>query len=325
MARGKAFDSCMEVVAQDAVLVDEEGLSLLLLQVRLGLHPLLSVQYCRHHSLLLLPTVSGPVQTSPTAQSPTVQASSDPRTSLSLKHFVWDEAITAMLKVAWEKLCTDQFADFTYRMRRSGKKRSETGGDGAGPSRHTGGSISAIEIARILAKELGREPTPMEVFTYTHTKDHDLNTFVDRRAENYTTARERLVSSQADEFEAELRIDEVALYLEAIGGEKKRKEFTALRARVDDQQKKIAKLRAHVIRLSSQPDAGTSSSDPAPATDRNVSTSQQQPLPSPNPDATDDTLFTPLGTIAHPAGTPPGDSTLDRADDQPRGFDFAPF
>ncbi|XP_037494585.1 uncharacterized protein LOC119370461 [Jatropha curcas] len=110
--------------------------------------------------------------------------------------------ITAMLKVAWEKICADRYADFTYRMRRSGKKqrcvsqeiweswqkawedpafkrkremfaqnrRSETGGDGAGPSRHTGGSISAIETARLLAKELGREPTPIHrwrCFTYT--------------------------------------------------------------------------------------------------------------------------------------------------------------
>ncbi|KDP21882.1 hypothetical protein JCGZ_03526 [Jatropha curcas] len=95
----------------------------------------------------------------------------------SWKHFIWDEAIMAMLKVAWEKLCADRYADFTYRMRRSGKKQqcvsqeiweswqkawedpafkrkreifaqnrcNETGGDGAGPSRHTGGSISAIE------------------------------------------------------------------------------------------------------------------------------------------------------------------------------------
>ncbi|KDP24878.1 hypothetical protein JCGZ_25131 [Jatropha curcas] len=98
----------------------------------------------------------------------------------STKHFILDEAITAMLKVAWEKLCADQYADFTYRMRRSGKKqqcvsqeiweswqkawedpafkrkreifaqnrRSKTGGDGAGPSRHTGGSISAIDEHR---------------------------------------------------------------------------------------------------------------------------------------------------------------------------------
>ncbi|KDP25925.1 hypothetical protein JCGZ_23001 [Jatropha curcas] len=215
--------------------------------------------------------VSGPVQTPPAEQSPIVQASSDPRISLSLvaghiypssraarqilkiiklqlhkegytwdavpqeardfyweefqKHFIWDEAITAMLKVAWEKIFADRYADFTYRMRRSGKKqqcvsqeiweswqkawedpafkrkreifaqnrRSETGGDGAGPSRHTGGSISAIETARLL--------------------------------ENYTTARERIVTSQTDESEAESRIDEVALYLEAVGGEKKRKVY----------------------------------------------------------------------------------------------------
>ncbi|XP_037494393.1 uncharacterized protein LOC110010215 [Jatropha curcas] len=103
-----------------------------------------------------------------------------------------------MLKVAWEKICADRYADFTYRMRRSGKKqrcvsqeiweswqkawedpafkrkremfaqnrRSETGGDGAGPSRHTGGSISAIETARLLAKELGREPTPIFIFSF---------------------------------------------------------------------------------------------------------------------------------------------------------------
>ncbi|KDP36332.1 hypothetical protein JCGZ_09547 [Jatropha curcas] len=71
-------------------------------------------------------------------------------------------------------------------------RRSEAGGDGAGPSRHTGKSISAIETARLL--------------------------------ENYTIARERLVSSQA-ESEADSRIDEVALYLEAVGGKKKRKVY----------------------------------------------------------------------------------------------------
>ncbi|KDP30506.1 hypothetical protein JCGZ_17143 [Jatropha curcas] len=32
------------------------------------------------------------------------------------KHFVWEEAITAVLKVAWEKLCAHRYADFTYRM-----------------------------------------------------------------------------------------------------------------------------------------------------------------------------------------------------------------
>ncbi|XP_037495417.1 uncharacterized protein LOC119370733 [Jatropha curcas] len=229
-----------------------------------------------------------------------------------------------MLKVAWEKICADRYADFTYRMRRSGKKqrcvsqeiweswqkawedpafkrkremfaqnrRSETGGDGAGPSRHTGGSISAIETARLLAKELGREPTPIREPT---------------PMENYTTARERIVTSQTDESEAESRIDEVALYLEAVGGEKKSKVYgigsqasqfytrsaahasTASAARqpehsdshcdddiwaqLADPQRQIAELRAHVMRLSGEHRAGTSPSDLAPATDRHVSTS----------------------------------------------------
>ncbi|XP_037495816.1 uncharacterized protein LOC110008798 [Jatropha curcas] len=60
------------------------------------------------------------------------------------------------------------------------------------------------------AKQLGREPTPIEVFTYTHMKDHD-QYVVNRRA--------------TDESEAKSRIDEVALYLEAVGGEKKRKVY----------------------------------------------------------------------------------------------------
>ncbi|KDP42557.1 hypothetical protein JCGZ_24331 [Jatropha curcas] len=79
------------------------------------------------------------------------------------------------------------------------------------------------------------------------------------------------------------------------------------------------------MRLSGEPGAGTSSCDPAPATDRNVSTSQQQPLPAPDPDAADDTLVTPPGTTTHPTGTPPGDLTSDRADEQQHRFDFGPF
>ncbi|XP_037496734.1 uncharacterized protein LOC119371170 [Jatropha curcas] len=118
------------------------------------------------------------------------------------KHFIWDEAITAMLKVAWEKICTDQYADFTYRMRRSGNKQQCV-------SQEIWESWQKAweDLQEKTAKKLGREPTPIELFTYTHTKDHDLNTFVDRRAmsvnENYTTAPERIVTSQTEESEAD--------------------------------------------------------------------------------------------------------------------------
>ncbi|KDP36661.1 hypothetical protein JCGZ_07879 [Jatropha curcas] len=192
-------------------------------------------------------------------------------------------------------------------------KHSETSGDGAGPSRHIGGSISAIETARLLAEKLGRNPTPIEVFTYTHTKDHDLNTFVDRCGE--CESREGLVSSRTDESEAESRIDEVALYLEAVGGEKKRKVYN-----IGSQQSQFY--------CGSASHASAPSVGPQPehtAEEFTELRAHQQPLPSPDPDAADNTLVTALGTIAHPAGTPSGDSTSDRADEQPRRFDFGPF
>ncbi|KDP30048.1 hypothetical protein JCGZ_18572 [Jatropha curcas] len=86
------------------------------------------------------------------------------------------------------------------------------------------------KLGRILhstesAEKYGREPTLMEMFTYTHTKDHDCHMFVDRRA---------------------LSVNE----------------------------RQLAELRAHVMRLSGQPTAGTSSSDPLPTTDRDISTAQ---------------------------------------------------
>ncbi|KDP44050.1 hypothetical protein JCGZ_05517 [Jatropha curcas] len=83
-------------------------------------------------------------------------------------------------------------------------------------------------------------------------------------------------------------------YWEEFQPEHTPEEFTELWVRVDDQQRQITELRAHVMLLSGELGAG-------------------------------DTLVTPSGTTAHPAGTHPGDSTSDRADEQPRTFDFGPF
>ncbi|KDP20605.1 hypothetical protein JCGZ_04134 [Jatropha curcas] len=108
--------------------------------------------------------------------------------------------------------------------------------------------------------------------------------------------------------------------------EQSAEEFTTLRARVDEQERQLAELKACVMQMSGQQGAGTSYFDPVPTTDQDFSTAQQQPLPSPlDPDTADDTLVTPADTTTHPAGTPPSDTTLDRADDQPRRFDFGPF
>ncbi|KDP26168.1 hypothetical protein JCGZ_22262 [Jatropha curcas] len=93
-------------------------------------------------------------------------------------------------------------------------------------------------------------------------------------------------------------------------------EISALRARVDEQERQLAELRAHVLRMSGQHGASTSSSDPLPAIDRDVSTALHQTLPSPfDPYTTDDTLVTPTDTTTHPADTLADATTLDHAED----------
>ncbi|KDP27510.1 hypothetical protein JCGZ_20150 [Jatropha curcas] len=72
----------------------------------------------------------------------------------------------------------------------SRNRLNKTGGKGASPSRHTGGSISAAKIIEKL------------VFTFISTKDDDGVTFIDRRAElvrdNHTTGRESYCISDSD-------------------------------------------------------------------------------------------------------------------------------
>ncbi|KDP30349.1 hypothetical protein JCGZ_17496 [Jatropha curcas] len=111
-------------------------------------------------------------------------------------------------------------------------------------------------------EKYGREPTPMEVFTYTHTKDLDGHTFVDKRAVG-------------------VNLDHSA------------EEISALWAHGDAQERQLAELKAHVMRISGQHGSGTSSFDPPPATDPPVFTLHQPPSSSLNPDIADDTLVTP--------------------------------
>ncbi|KDP34631.1 hypothetical protein JCGZ_11949 [Jatropha curcas] len=198
------------------------------------------------------------------------------------KHFVWEEAITAMLKWLGRNCALygmlTSLMGFEKAVRSSNACLRRYGRAG----RRLGRILHSRESVRYLhetgaAEKYGREPTSMEVFTYTHTKDHDGNTFVNRRA---------------------LGVNE----------------------------RQLAELRANVMRMSSQHDAGTSSSNPLPAIDRHVSTALHQPLSSPlDPDTADDTLVTPADTTTHPANTPADATTLDRAKDRPRRFDFGPF
>lgn len=70
-------------------------------------------------------------------------------------------------------------------MKYSKNRLTEKGGEGAGPSKHTGGSITHEEHARRIqnAKTDKVPPTAAELFLHTHTKKSDRNKFVDKRAE----------------------------------------------------------------------------------------------------------------------------------------------
>ncbi|KDP34674.1 hypothetical protein JCGZ_11022 [Jatropha curcas] len=148
----------------------------------------------------------------------------------------------------------------------------ETSGDGAGPLRLTDGSIFAIETSQSLAEKLNCEPTPMEVFTFSHIKDYDGETFIDRNVMGINAG-----------VAIKSTVDELVLYLQDAGGENKRnvyeigshvsqfykssinapvsassrlqpdpkaKEISALQARIDDQERQLAELRAHVMQMS---------------------------------------------------------------------------
>ncbi|GJY98587.1 PDR ABC-type transporter family protein [Tanacetum coccineum] len=96
---------------------------------------------------------------------------------------------------------------------------------GDGPSTHTGGSVSYREYAKKLETTLKRPPNPFELFVYTHTKNHDKEIFIDKKAktinDNVLQLREAREANHA-EAESSQMVNESALYYEAVGGVKKR-------------------------------------------------------------------------------------------------------
>ncbi|XP_043814091.1 uncharacterized protein LOC110619016 [Manihot esculenta] len=70
-------------------------------------------------------------------------------------------------------------------MKYSKNRLTEKGGEGAGPSKHIGGSITHEEHAKHIqnANTDKVPPTVAELFLHTYTKKSDRNKFVDKRAE----------------------------------------------------------------------------------------------------------------------------------------------
>ncbi|XP_043817374.1 uncharacterized protein LOC122725025 [Manihot esculenta] len=164
-----------------------------------------------------------------------------------LKYFLWEEAIEQLMKIAWRKKAAERYRSLICSVRNGKEKRlsltkgvmdawqsawgateykekckkflnnrkSETGGQGAGPLRHCGGSISQYRHQQQMRERLGRDPLPHELFEATHKKK-GTSEFVDARSKAIHTDND---SSQAS------RIDEAQLYFEAVGREKKRRVY----------------------------------------------------------------------------------------------------
>ncbi|XP_057994922.1 uncharacterized protein LOC131175239 [Hevea brasiliensis] len=169
--------------------------------------------------------------------------------AISKKYF-WDSSNEAVIKDAWRIKAAKRYKDMMTDLKNSRKKpsyiseetwenfeqywnepkvirqselysRNRRGAVNApGPSTHTGGSITYIEWSDKLGKELGRKPTPTELFVHTHTRKHDKETFVDKKSKKIHDAivarREELTQITPD------NINENQLYLDVVGGGEKR-------------------------------------------------------------------------------------------------------
>ncbi|KDP25702.1 hypothetical protein JCGZ_24151 [Jatropha curcas] len=145
----------------------------------------------------------GPAESSPASQSPTTPASSEPRNKLSL-HISILSSIKANYRdnptisgKRWihmgccttkgKRLLMGRVSGYKKEVRSSSACIRRYGRAGRRLRRilYLRESVRYLHetgAVRLAAEKYSRVPTPMEVFTYTHTKDHDRNTFVDRRA-----------------------------------------------------------------------------------------------------------------------------------------------
>ncbi|PWA96724.1 hypothetical protein CTI12_AA036810 [Artemisia annua] len=168
------------------------------------------------------------------------------------KHYVWEPATKTQVRKAWESKASERYTDFLRDIRRKmikpifisedtwagfvgywdtpeykGKQEANSQNrlKGDGPSTHTGGSVSYREYAKKLETTLKRPPNPFELFVYTHTKNHDETTFIDKKAktinDNVLRLREAREANHAEGESSQL-VNESALYYEAVGGVKKR-------------------------------------------------------------------------------------------------------
>ncbi|XP_052204111.1 uncharacterized protein LOC127809391 [Diospyros lotus] len=176
------------------------------------------------------------------------------------KNFQWDPTIDALVRREWAQKAAKRYIDNIRKWHANGKpifvpddvwdswmqkweqdeafkkrsaqaslnRLSETGGLGAGPSRHTGGSISSAEHKRRMTHEFGREPTLIELFERTHSKktEEGQMVYVDRRSSSVAEMYGQLLeqATQPNEGSEEPQQPDCdQIFIQAAGGKNKKK------------------------------------------------------------------------------------------------------
>ncbi|XP_058003979.1 uncharacterized protein LOC110643733 [Hevea brasiliensis] len=177
------------------------------------------------------------------------------------KYFDWQE-VTPLVKEAWRRKAAERYKALMCNVRKGKSKVivpnstmqkwkeawsspefkakshpfttnrcSEIGGVGVGISRHTRGSVSHATHADRMEAQLGRRPFPYELFHKTHTRK-GTSDMVDSRAQSIKASEQdaflalKEQSSQPQEGCSDPPIvDEVALYYQVVGGEKKNRVY----------------------------------------------------------------------------------------------------
>ncbi|XP_060202620.1 uncharacterized protein LOC132631039 [Lycium barbarum] len=105
-------------------------------------------------------------------------------------------------------------------------RHSETGGPGTGPSKHTGGSKSTVEHTIKLAIDLRRPANLWDVFKKLHKRKD--GSFVDPKSKSINDEMEARVAaaiSSSDDSQEVQELDVNSIYLDVVGGEKKRRVY----------------------------------------------------------------------------------------------------
>ncbi|KAK1400355.1 hypothetical protein POM88_010218 [Heracleum sosnowskyi] len=98
------------------------------------------------------------------------------------------------------------------------------------PATHTWGSSSARKTAALLADDYTRDPFSPELFLYTHTKNHDMKTFIDEKSakiyEKIKALRDER-SRPVDGSSTPQPVDENQLYYDAVAADEGYGEFVS--------------------------------------------------------------------------------------------------